>query len=96
MESMNCQNISPISLRADKTIAWLMESRDQWKVKCLRAKLQLKRQTLALKRAREGRLQLKNLLKSLRAQNRKLELMVHSQKDQISELKKKHSSKRMI
>lgn len=90
MESMNYQNILSIPLRADKTIAWLIESRDQWKCKCLRAKLQLKRQTLALKRARDGRFQLKNQLRSLTEQNRKLELMVESQKNQISELKKKH------
>jgi hypothetical protein len=86
---MNNQNTSSIPIRADKTISWLTESRDQWKHKCLRAKLQLKRQTLALKRSRDGRLQLKCLVKSLREQNRKLELMVKAQQDQLSELKKK-------
>lgn len=89
MEHMNPQNTFSIPLRADKTIAWLMNSRDQWKQKCLRAKLQLKRQTLALKRVRDGRSQQKNQLKFLKKQNRELELMVQAQKDQISELKKK-------
>lgn len=93
MELMDYQNIS-VPLRADKTIAWLTESRDQWKQKCLQAKLQLKRQTLALKRTREGRRQLKNLIKSLKKDNREFELIIQSQKDQISELKKKHSSKK--
>lgn len=93
---MSNQNISSLPLRTDKTIAWLIESRDQWKNKCLSAKLQLKRQTLALKRARDGRLQMKRLVKSLKEQNRKLELMVQTQQDQISELKKKLSSKQMI
>ena len=93
MEPMNSQNTYPTLTRTDKTIAWLIESRDQWKHKCLRAKLQLKRQTLALKRAREGRSQLKNMLASLKKRNEKLELTVHSQQVQLSEIKKNYPSK---
>lgn len=89
MEPVNYENSSSTPIRADKTIAWLMESRDHWKQKCLQAKLQLKRKTLALKRVRDGRNQLKTLINSLKMQNRKLELMVQIQKDLISELKKK-------
>jgi hypothetical protein len=96
MEPMNNQNTLPIPLRADKAIAWLTESRDQWKQKCLQAKLQLKRQTLALKRARDGRLHLKHLLQSLKTKNQKLELILQKQQAQLSELKKKHSPKKAI
>lgn len=92
MESMKSQNST--LPRTDKTIAWLIESRDQWKHKCLRAKLQLKRQTLALKRVREGRLQLKNMLATLKEQNQKLELIVQSQQEKLSEIKKTPHPKR--
>lgn len=66
MAPMNSQSSPTVSPRIDKTIAWLIQSRDQWKDKCTAAKLQLKRQTLATKRAREGRLQLKTQLKDLK------------------------------
>lgn len=95
-DSMNSKNTLDVPVRADKTIAWLTESRDQWKKKCLQAKTQLKRKTLALKRVRDGRSQLKHLLRSEQKQNRKHALTVKTQKDQISELKKKLSSKKMI
>ncbi len=96
MESMNSQHSFTTPLRVDKTIAWLKDSRDQWKHKCLRTKLQLKRITLALKRARDGRLQLKKQLRSLGKQNQELESTIQAQQSQLSELKKKHSSKKMI
>lgn len=91
---MNNQNTLPITLRTDKTIAWLMESRDRWKCKCLQAKLQLKRQALALKRARDGRLQMKIQLRALKERNRKVELMIQVQQDQLSELKKSTHQRR--
>lgn len=93
-ESMNCQSKSTTPIRADKTIAWLIESRDQWKQKCLRAKIQLKQKTLALKRVREGRSQLKNLLRSEKERNRELGLMVQTQQSQLSELKKSTHQRR--
>jgi predicted RNase H-like nuclease (RuvC/YqgF family) len=94
MESMIMQN--PLTVpRVDKTIDWLKRSRDQWKDKCIAAKLQLKRQTLAVKRSRDGRIQMKTELKALKKRNRELESKVQSQHIQISELKKKPSSKKM-
>jgi hypothetical protein len=80
--------------RIDKTIAWLIQSRDQWKDKCIAAKLQLKRQTLAAKRSREGRLHLKTQLKTLKKRNRELEAKVQAQQEKLLELKKKRLSKK--
>jgi len=45
----------PQSLRPDKTLQWLEESRDSWKEKTRMTKNTLKIQTLAVKRARNGR-----------------------------------------
>jgi hypothetical protein len=85
-----------ISQRIDKTIEWLEQSRDQWKVKCLEAKLQLKRQTLATKRAREGRSDLKDELKEARERILELESISEKQARQLDDLKKKYSSKATI
>lgn len=41
---MDSQKASTMPLRVDKTIAWLTESRDQWKQKYLHAKRQHQRQ----------------------------------------------------
>jgi hypothetical protein len=41
--------------RIDKALAWLANSRNTWREKCKKAKLQLKRQTLAIKRLKESR-----------------------------------------
>lgn len=41
--------------RIDKTLDWLIKSRDVWKEKCLKAKLELKIRSLSVKRLREGR-----------------------------------------
>jgi hypothetical protein len=95
MEAMNIQSTSLVKYRTDKTIAWLMESRDEWKLKCMQAKLKLKRQTLALKRSRDVRSQQKITFRSLLQRNLKLELIVQTQQEQLSELKKKYSSKKM-
>lgn len=94
MEHMNILNTSPVKHRTDKTIAWLIESRDEWKLKCMQAKLQLKRQTLALKRSRDVRSQQKITFRSLLKRNLELELLVQMQQKQLSELKKNHSSKK--
>lgn len=95
-DAVDSQNTFNTPKRTDKTIAWLMESRDQWKQKCLEVKTQLKRKILALKRAREGRSQLKSQLRSELERNRKFVQMAETQQNQISELKKKLSSKKMI
>ena|ERR1700760_4279548 len=41
--------------RIDKALAWLTDSRNGWKEKCMKTKLQLKRQSFAIKRAKDGR-----------------------------------------
>ena len=76
--------------RTDKTIEWLNHSRDVWKEKCLEAKLQLKRQNLATKRAREGRMLLKSELKKLQEHVDKLEAQLEDRDKQLNEIKKKH------
>ena len=44
-----------LPLRPDKTLHWLEESRDSWKEKTKTTKDDLKKQKLAVKRARNGR-----------------------------------------
>ena len=41
--------------RVDKTLQWLEKSRDTWKEKAIETKASLKKQKLAVKRARGGR-----------------------------------------
>lgn len=94
MEHMNTLNNSPVKHRTDKTIAWLIESRDEWKLKCMQAKLKLKRQTLALKRSRDLRSQQKITFRSLLKKNLELKLMVQAQQKQLSEFKKNYLSKK--
>lgn len=48
-------NEKELPKRVDKTLAWLVDSRDKWREKCKEAKLLLKRQTLAVKRLRSSR-----------------------------------------
>jgi hypothetical protein len=54
MEGLKC-----MPERVDKALEWLKLSRDSWKAKAKEAKLKLKKQTLAVKRAREERDRLK-------------------------------------
>ena len=54
MEGLKC-----MPERVDKALEWLKISRDSWKAKAREAKLKLKKQTLAVKRAREERDHLK-------------------------------------
>ena len=44
-----------VSKRIDKTLNWPIASRDAWKEKCLKAKLELKMRTLSVKRLQDGR-----------------------------------------
>jgi hypothetical protein len=73
--------------RIDKTLEWLEESRDSWKKKAKVAKDSLKKRTLAVKRARDGRdLLQEELSKEKTAHYRAREEL--SQKDsEIAELK---------
>ena len=41
--------------RIDKALAWLINSRDKWKEKCMETKLRLKRQTFEVKRLKASR-----------------------------------------
>jgi septal ring factor EnvC (AmiA/AmiB activator) len=76
-----------LSSRPDKTLQWLEESRDSWKEKTKATKDDLKKQKLAVKRARDGRdLLHEELSKEKTAHYRAKEAL--SQKDvEISELK---------
>ncbi len=51
-----------LSKRVDKTLLWLVQSRDSWKEKCVEAKLALKRQVQEYKRViiRRDELKLQN------------------------------------
>ena len=49
------QSNNPLPLRVDKTLKWLEESRDSWRSKAKTAKYSLKKQKLAVKRARTSR-----------------------------------------
>lgn len=90
MDSQNLNQTSKFtSGRIDKTIEWLNLSRDTWKEKCLEAKLQLKRQNLATKRAREGRLLLKSELKRLQDHIAVLEAKLEDREKHLHDIKKK-------
>lgn len=52
---LNSPEAQKLPLRLDKTLQWLEESRDSWKEKTKATKDSLKKQKLAVKRAREGR-----------------------------------------
>ena len=53
--SINKSEVPP-TIRMDKTIDWLIQSRNEWKQKCVDTKLKLKRQTLETKRlVKEGK-----------------------------------------
>ncbi len=89
--------------RVDKALAWLANSRDKWKVKCMNTKLQLKRLTQENKRVRDSRegwklrnSRLKRELigckeKNISFQNRvkELESQIESKNCELNELKKK-------
>ena len=77
------------SERQDKLVDWLGYSRDRWKTKYSDAKLELKQQVLANKRAREGRDLLKKKLAEAKNSIKKMEILLKDQTQQIEELKKK-------
>lgn len=51
----NTDNKKKLSVRVDKTLAWLADSRDVWREKCKNTKLKLKCRTLAVKRLKDNR-----------------------------------------
>jgi hypothetical protein len=55
-------NKKPLPERIDKTLNWLETSRDCWRDKAKTAKAELKKKTLAVKRARESRDEYKGLM----------------------------------
>lgn len=89
--------------RIDKTLAWLMLSRDNWKEKCRQTKFLLKRKTFAAKRLEEGRnswrlssiqlkqglYQTKKTVSALQQQIKNLESQIEIFKNENAELKKK-------
>jgi hypothetical protein len=89
MDNQNSTQSKGPSGRIDKTIEWLNQSRNSWKEKCLEAKLQLKRQNLATKRAREGRIILKSELKKLQEHITALEAKLENQEQHLHDIKKK-------
>ncbi len=99
----NSNEKSKLPIRVDKTLKWLEDSRDSWKEKTKETKDELKKQKLAVKRAREARDQLKqresareeaysNNQKQLaekERENEQLKNQLKSAHQQIDELKKK-------
>jgi chromosome segregation ATPase len=97
-------NKRPLPERIDKTLDWFETSRDSWRDKAKIAKEELKKKTLAVKRARESREEFKERLaereKAYRDSQELLEQknleIIQLQKQlagaqvQIEELKKKH------
>lgn len=75
--------------RLDKFVDWLSISRDQWKRKCTDAKLELKQQVLATKRARDGRALLKQELVEAKSRITDMEILIKDQSEQLEALKKK-------
>lgn len=90
--------------RVDKALDWLETSRDKWRDKAKIAKEELKKKTLAVKRARESREEFKELLEEQKKayytsedllEQKKLEIaqlqkQLAEAQTEIEELKKKH------
>jgi hypothetical protein len=99
----NPESENKLPARLDKTLAWLEESREKWKQKCKETKLQLKRQTFAIKRLKEGRnnwklsnirfkhesVKDKQAIASLQCRIDELESLLEEQRNEIHVLKKK-------
>lgn len=96
-------NENDLPKRVDKTIAWLVDSRDSWKEKCIEAKKDLKIKTQDCKRINESRndwklknirlkvelSELKHLNSTLTSRLDELESLVISKNHELFELKKK-------
>ncbi len=81
--NMNIENSTKLPVRVDKALGWLEKSRDTWKEKTLKAKLELKKKTLATKRARKQRDELEKKLK----EERKAQEELKQKEQEIKELK---------
>jgi hypothetical protein len=91
--------------RIDKTLDWLIKSRDGWKEKCLKAKLELKMRSLSVKRLRDGRdkwkyqskqaatiiQQMENTLEECFKETQMLKKELNRKNNEIENLKKKPS-----
>ena len=96
-------NESKLPKRVDKALVWLADSRNKWKEKCMKAKLQLKRQTFGIKRVKDSRddwklrnirlkyqsIESKQKISFLQRRVDELEYQIQDQKKEIHELKKK-------
>lgn len=94
-----------LPFRVDKTLAWLSDSRNKWREKCKTTKLQLKRQTFAIKRVKEGRefwkrasselkqeiIQHKQKISTLQQRIDELESQAENYRNEIGAVKKKFS-----
>ena len=82
----NLANENEPPKRVDKTLAWLVDSRNTWKKKCMKTKLQLKRQTSAVKRVKDSRDEWKLRHIRLKQESIKFEKKVSSLQRRIDEL----------
>lgn len=73
--------------RIDKTLEWLEESRDSWKEKAKVAKDSLKKRTLAVKRARDGRDLLEEELSKEKTAHRQAREQLSQKDAEITELR---------
>jgi len=72
--------------RQDKTLNWLRKSRDSWKQKCQTAKSQLKTKTLAVKRLRDLRDDLKSKSKKLKVEADRLRDSLTERQKEVARL----------
>lgn len=99
----NMDNENKLPTRVDKALAWLADSRNKWKEKCKETKLQLKRQTFAVKRLKDNRndwklssirlkqqlIESKEKISSLQRRVDALESQIESYRNEIRVVKKK-------
>ena len=73
--------------RLDKALNWLRKSRESWKLKCQAAKSQLKTKTLAVKRLRELRNDLKSKSQQLKIEIDHLRDSLSESQNEVAQLK---------
>jgi chromosome segregation ATPase len=78
----------PLPERIDKTLNWLGTSRDNWRDKTKIAKDELKKKTLAVKRARETRDEYKELLEQQEKAYRASQDLLEQKNFEIIQLQK--------
>ncbi len=101
-QESNIANENNLPKRIDKALAWLTDSRNKWKEKCIETKLLLKRQTFAVKRLKDCRndwkltcsrlkqksIESKEKISSLQSSVDKLESQIEIYRNEIQILKK--------